>query len=124
MAQDATERVDSRARDDVPACGGGAFGVPESDLPPDDRDELIDSIARRVVGRGLAVPATFLLEMHKPLCFLGSQMLLLGTPILGPFVGFGRLARFSSLIENRENVELLLHRIEELAAEARQGGTR
>ncbi len=141
MARDATERVDSRARDDTPTSGGsfdrlsaavlseskgggGAFGLPEEDLPPEDRDRLIDSIARRVVGRGLAAPAVFLLEMHKPLCFFGSQMLLLGSPILGPFVGFGRLARLSSLIENRANVDLLLGRIEELVAEAREGGAR
>ncbi len=116
MAQDVAESDASRARESTPIARGGAFDPPESDLSPQDRDELIDSIAGRIIGRGLAVPAAFLLEMHKPLCFLGSQMLLLGSPILGPFVGFGRLARFSSLIEKRENVELLLSRIEELSA--------
>ena len=116
MAQDVAERDASRARESAPITRGGAFDPPESDLSPQDRDELIDSIAGRIIGRGMAVPATFLLEMHKPLCFLGSQLLLLGTPILGPFVGFGRLARFSSLMEKRENVELLLNRIEELSA--------
>ena len=116
MAQDVAESDASRARESTPIAGGGAFDPPESDLSPQDRDELIDSIADSIIGRGLAVPAAFLLEMHKPLCFLGSQMLLLGSPILGPFVGFGRLARFSSLIESRENVELLLSRIEELSA--------
>ncbi|MHC4505054.1 MAG: hypothetical protein ACYTFI_17250 [Planctomycetota bacterium] len=116
MAQDVAERDASRARESTPTAGGGAFDPPESDLSPQDRDELIDSIARRVIARGLSTPATFFLEMHKPLCFFGSQLLLLGSPILGPFVGFGRLARFSSLIEKRENVELLLRRIEELSA--------
>lgn len=111
MVQDA---VDKDAGP-VPVAGG-AFACPESELPPEERDRLIDSIAQRVVGRRLAVPAAFLLEAHKPLSFFGSQALLLGMPILGPFVGFTRLARFASLIESRENVEMLLRRIEELAA--------
>jgi hypothetical protein len=95
---------------------GGAFAAPEGDLSPEDRDRMIESVAGRVVARGLGVPAVFLLEMHKPLCFFGSQLLLLGSPILGPFIGFQRLLKFSALVESRENVERLIRRIEEITA--------
>lgn len=99
----------------------GAARAPEAlsaaaELTDEERDRLIDMLASLVVKRGLAVPAVFALEMHKPLCFFGSQMLLLGSPILGSFLGFGRVLKFASLVEKRENVELLIRRIEDMQA--------
>ena len=88
-----------------------------SDITPAERDRMIQSFAERVVKRGLATPAVFMLEMHKPLCFFGSQLLLLGAPLLGAFFGFGRLSKIAALIEKRQNVDLLVRAIEQ-ASEA------
>jgi hypothetical protein len=116
-----SEVNDPGATADDPAreTGGGAFAPPEGGLAPEERDLIIDSIAVGVVRRKLAVPAVFFLEMHKPLCFFGSQLLLLGSPVLGAFLGFSRMLQYSSLLEERENVERLIARIEELEAERR-----
>jgi hypothetical protein len=36
-------------------------------------------------------------------------------PVLYPFLGFERIDRFAGFMNSRENVELLIQRIEELA---------
>ncbi len=85
--------------------------------PPLDRDELIDTVARRVVGAGLEVPAVFFLEMNKPLAFISGQALLIGAPVLAPFFGLHRTNDFAGLMSDRQNVERLLRRIEELSSD-------
>jgi len=107
---DKTDVVDGA----VPGHAGSAFAAPEPELTAAERDELIEGVAQAVVRRGMGTPAVFALEMHKPLCFFGSNLLLLGSPILGAFLGFGRILKFASLIEDRANVERLIKRVEEL----------
>ena len=84
------------------------------------RDEMIDAFARKVVARRLETPAVFFLEAHKPLSFVASQSLLLGAPLLGAFFGFRNVNRWARILEERENVERLIKRIEILAQEADQ----
>jgi len=71
-------------------------------------------VAREIVSRRLAAPATFMLESSKPLSFVASQ----GLVVLGPFVDAAldvpNYDAFVRMIEKRENVEKLLVRIEEL----------
>ncbi len=74
-------------------------------------------MAREVVARRLAAPATFLLESSKPISFIASQ----GLVVLGPFVDAAldvpAYDAFVRMIEKRENVDKLLTRIEELEEE-------
>ena len=70
-----------------------------------------------MVGKGLARPAVFLLELHKPVAPIGSMMLLAAMPFVGPFVGFGAIERLALFVEERDNVERLIRRIEELLDE-------
>jgi hypothetical protein len=83
------------------------------------RDALVERAARWICEKGLATPAIFLLEMHKPVAPLASMLMLGSMPFLGPFVGFGALERFALLAEDRGNVERLVARIEALSAAAR-----
>jgi hypothetical protein len=39
----------------------------------DDRAALLDRLAGQVVARGLSVPASLFLEMHRPFALLSSQ---------------------------------------------------
>ena len=89
----------------------------ETPLTPDQRQEIVDSVARKVVGRRLETPALLLLEMNKPLSFIASQALLCAMPLVGPIVGAERIAGLSKLLNDRENIDALMSRIEELAAE-------
>ncbi len=93
-------------------------GIPSSQamtLSPAERDELIDRFARKVVGRNLETPAVFMLEAHKPLAFLMSQAMLFGAPLMGAFFGFRNMELWARLLEDRENYDRLISRIEELA---------
>lgn len=89
------------------------FGEP---LPADERDAMIEKIAMDIHRRGLETPAILFLEMHKPLSFFASQTLIVTTPLIAPIVGFDRVRNAANLLESRDNVELLIRRIEELAA--------
>lgn len=85
------------------------------DLTPQERDDLIEKIAEGVVKRGMQTPAILFLEMHKPLTFVASQSLVATSPFIAPFVGIGNVQLAAKLIEKRENIELLIDRIEELS---------
>ncbi len=81
------------------------------------RDEVIEGIARKIVGRHLETPAVMFFDMHKPLSFIASQAMLMGLPLLGLFFGAQPVANVSKLLSDRENVEALITRIEELSAQ-------
>lgn len=89
----------------------------EVTLTDEERDAWIERAAREVVKRKLEVPAVFMLEMHRPLSFLGSQALIVGTPLIGALVGADNVLKLSKLMEDPRNVERLANRIEEMAAE-------
>lgn len=90
-------------------------------LAEEDRDRLLDAAAAAVVERRLEVPAVLFLEMNRPLSFVASQALIVFAPLLGPLFGPERLERLTALLEDRENVDRLLDRIEAGGA-ARRGG--
>jgi hypothetical protein len=91
--------------------------LPDYEITEEERDRTIEKWARKIVGKGLETPAILFLEMHKPLTFLASQGLLVGMPFLAPFIGVDVVHKYSKLLESRENIELLIRRIEELAAD-------
>jgi hypothetical protein len=103
---------------------------PERD-PADEhaRDALIDSMARQVVARRLETPALFVLEAHRPLSVMAGQALYVGAPLLGVFFGFSKVQQWARLLEDRDNIDRIIKRIEELSdrhaasVEAREGRT-
>lgn len=76
------------------------------------RDELIEGVAQRIESMGLATPAILMLEAHKPLSFLGSQALLILQPILTFALDPQTSSDYAALLEDRQNVELLIQRLE------------
>ncbi|MGQ9524966.1 MAG: hypothetical protein ACUVTZ_09030 [Armatimonadota bacterium] len=88
-----------------------------SPLLPDSPEALIDVVARKVVQRRLEVPAVFFLEMNKLLSFIMGQSLLVAMPFLAPILGIQRVQQLSQLLQERENVDRLIERIEELSQE-------
>jgi len=97
----------------------------DTDLEPGERDRIIERIADSVVRRGMQTPAILFLEMHKPLSYVASQGVVVLSPLVAPLVGLENLQIASKLMEDRENMELLIQRIEELAEEraAASGGS-
>ncbi|MFH0778201.1 MAG: hypothetical protein V2A71_06170 [Candidatus Eisenbacteria bacterium] len=78
-----------------------------------DDEGILDSIAGRIVRMGLAVPAIFFLESSKPLSFLGSQVLVFLEPFIKTFVEVKNYEKFCLLVEDRENVEKLILKVEQ-----------
>jgi hypothetical protein len=74
----------------------------------------LDRWARKVVRSRLSVPAVFLLELSKPLAFVGSQMMLLWGPLAHLLVDPERYDRWVDGMADRDNWEHLIRRIEEL----------
>lgn len=89
----------------------------DEELTPEKRDALIEKIAVGVVGRGLETPAILFLEMNRPLSFFASQGLIVASPMIAPFVGFQNVQVATKVLEDRDNIERLVKRIEDLAIE-------
>lgn len=77
------------------------------------RDEIIEAIARKVQQYGLIVPAIFFLEMNKPLSYIGGQAMHFFAPIVGVF--FNTFEDYAYFFDDRQNVELLIQKLESLA---------
>ena len=106
----------------TPPDGGPTTGGEPPKKPPDEwtDEDLLDAVAGRVVRMRLAVPAIFFLESTKPLSFLGSQLLIFLQPFVQAFLTIRNYERFSHLMEDRQNVERLIQRVEALDAKARE----
>jgi hypothetical protein len=89
----------------------------------DTAAEQIDALAGAIRRRGLAVPATLLLEMARPLSVVGSQLLLLVEPLMRPLVGLDG-QRYATLLEDRHNLERLLDALEGTEDSFPAGGRR
>lgn len=78
---------------------------------PED-DALLERLAEKVMGYGLAVPAIFFLESVKPLNFVGSQVMLFMGPLVTAFFPGAQYQRLSELLERRDTLEALIRKLE------------
>ena len=77
-----------------------------------DNSALIESYARKICSLGLTTPAIFLLEMHKPLTSVFHTAITLAEPVSAPIFGAERIHGLREFLSIRENVELLITRLE------------
>jgi len=89
----------------------------EGDISPERKSEIIEKLAQEIVDRRLSVPTIFFLETVKPLSFLGSQVMVFLEPVVQSIFNFKSYKEVSLLLERRENVEILLQRIEKKTEE-------
>lgn len=82
----------------------------------DDEKALLDRIARTVVKRRMTVPAIMALEMGRPLNYVGSQAMAFFEPIVKSLFTLSEYSRLKEILERRESIEMLIHRIESLNA--------
>jgi hypothetical protein len=82
------------------------------------RQQLIDRFARRIAELGLTAPAVLFLEMHKPLAFLGAQLLFAAQPFLSVGLNDADVRDFAAIIEDRTGVEQVIDRLESLKTES------
>jgi len=82
-----------------------------------EKRETLDRLAEKIIERRLSAPAILFLESSKPLSFLGNQAMVFFQPIVQTIFNFKTYDDIMDLLEDRDNIEYLLKKIEELEAE-------
>ncbi len=85
----------------------------------DEHREVMDRFAQRVIDWRMTAVAIMFLESTKPLSFLGNQALIFFQPIVQSIFNFKSYDEVAEILEDRENIEYLLCKIEALEAERR-----
>jgi len=97
-----------------------AAGEPPVNLPyepgDDQRDELVEQVAREIQLRGLTAPAVHFLQASRPYRPLGANAMLFFDPVLRALFG-GDVAGASAILADDAGIELLIARLEELDEE-------
>ncbi len=78
----------------------------------DQRDELVEQVAREIQVRGLTAPAVHFLHASRPYRPLGANAMLFFDPVLRGVFG-GELASASEILADDTGIELLIARLEE-----------
>ena len=78
----------------------------------EQRDELVEQVAREIQMRGLTGPAVHFLEASRPYRALGANAMLFFDPVLNGVFG-GDLASASEILADDMGIELLIARLEE-----------
>ena len=81
-------------------------------LGDEQRDELVEQVAREIQLRGLATSAVHFLQASRPYRPLGSNAMLFFDPVLRGLFG-GDLASASEILADDTGIELLIARLEE-----------
>jgi hypothetical protein len=84
-------------------------------LEPTDeqRDELVEQVAREIQLRGLTTPAVHFLQASRPYRPLGANAMLFFDPVLRGLFG-GELEGATAILADDAGIELLIARLEDL----------
>jgi len=73
---------------------------------------FVEKASTKIVDLELTAPAILLLEAHKPLAFVSSQLLLVAQPILDIFLPQNLVKNSADLLADSSQVEQLIARLE------------
>ena len=82
---------------------------------PEQRDKMLEDVAQRVARAGMATPAIIFLESNKPFSRLAGNALHIVSPAIGVFLP--NIDAYGALLQDRENVDMLIFRLEEIEEE-------
>ncbi len=83
----------------------------------EQRDELVELVAREIQLRGLTSSAVLFLEASRPYRALGANAMLFFDPVLRGVFG-GELPSASEIMADETGIELLIARLEEIDEES------
>ena len=86
------------------------------EVTEEQRDELVEQVAREIQLRGLTGPAVHFLEASRPYRSLGANAMLFFDPVLRDMFG-GELTPASEILADEDGIEQLIARLEELDEE-------
>ncbi len=91
------------------------FSPEALELSPERKKQLIDKIATEIVKRGLETPAIMFLETIKPLAWVGAELSIVYViPFVKAYIQHPVVDEIVALFHDRDAVEQLIRRIEEL----------
>jgi len=93
------------------------MSLPQYERSDEQRDELVEQVAREIQLRGLTGPAVHFLEASRPYRPLGANAMLFFDPVLRSLFG-GELLSASEILADDTGIELLIERLEEYDEEA------
>ncbi|MCA9979892.1 MAG: hypothetical protein KDD89_03650 [Anaerolineales bacterium] len=76
-----------------------------------EQDAFVQSVATKLSERGWASTATAVLEVGRPLAFLGGQALWVAQPALSLFFDQETIRQFAQLLEDPTAVEALVQQL-------------
>jgi hypothetical protein len=77
---------------------------------------FVEKVANQISHLGLIAPAILFLEAHKPLAFIGSQLLLIVQPTLDIFLSPNLVRQTADMLADPAQLEQLIARLELEAA--------
>ena len=86
------------------------------EFPDDQRNELVEQVAREIQLRGLTTSAVHFLHASRPYRPLGANAMLFFDPVLRSLFG-GEMAGASAILAVDDGIEQLIERLEELDEE-------
>ncbi len=86
------------------------------ELPDDQREELVEQVAREIQLRGLTTSAVHFLHASRPYRPLGANAMLFFDPVLRSLFG-GDMAGATAILADEDGIEQLIDRLEELDEE-------
>ena len=92
------------------------FGSPGLDATEEQREDLVEQVAREIQLRGLTAPAVHFLHASRPYRPLGANGMLFFDPVLRSLFG-GDLAEATAILADDDGIEQLIERLEELDEE-------
>jgi hypothetical protein len=92
------------------------IGLPGFEPSEEQRDELVEQVAREIQLRGLTAPAVHFLHASRPYRPLGANAMLFFDPVLRSLFG-GDLAEATAILADDDGIEQLIERLEELEEE-------
>jgi hypothetical protein len=84
--------------------------------PEEQRDELVEQVAREIQMRGLTTSAVHFLHASRPYRPLGANAMLFFDPVLRGLFG-GELATANEILADEDGIEQLIERLEEIDEE-------
>ena len=78
---------------------------------------LIDKVATFFAQRRMGAPAILFFESVRPMNFIGSQLMYMITPFVNVIFQGKEFEEFAAVMNERENMELLIKRIDDLDEE-------
>jgi hypothetical protein len=96
-----------------------AFALePHNSIDEQRLPDVLIEFAAKIQDKNMQIPAVMVLDILKPLNFIGSQLLYGAVPIAGLFGGGdNKLMDIAAAFEHRQTVELLIKQIEGAAGD-------